>query len=128
MKNKSTHNEQPLALVIEDDPDLAAIYSQAASAGGFNVLPILDGNDALSVLQTCQPDLILLDLHLPGASGGEILRYVRQQERLAGVKIVITTADASLAESMLADSDLILLKPISYNQLRDLAARLGRSA
>ncbi|MGC9468676.1 MAG: response regulator [Anaerolineae bacterium] len=116
---------KPYGLVIEDNPDLATIFCEALQAAEFETRIIDDGQEALEYLATARPDLIVLDLHLPHTSGDTILREIRSNERLAGIRVVIATADPQMAESLDKDSDLVLLKPVSFNQLRDLAARLA---
>jgi CheY-like chemotaxis protein len=69
------------------------------------------------------PHLVVLDLHLPGISGVEVLRQINADQRFAGMRVVITTADVQLAETLRDAADLILLKPVSYRQLADLASR-----
>ena len=119
--------ENPLALVIEDDPEQQNIFSQAIKMAGFSVEVIDDGQKAMDRLAEVVPHLIVLDLHLPTVSGDEILRHIRADEGLASVSVILATADPLLAETMSAESDLILLKPISFIQLRDLATRLRQS-
>ena len=116
--------ENPLALVIEDDPEQQKIFSKAVEMAGFSVEIFGDGNEAIQRLDEATPTLIILDLHLPNVSGDEILRHIRSQERLASVSVILATADPIFAESLSAESDLILLKPISFIQLRDLAIRM----
>ena len=118
-------DQKPLALVIEDDRKLAAIFAQAINMAGFDSEIIYQGQSALTRLADSSPQLVLLDLHLPGGSGQEILRYIRLESRLARTKVIIGTADPLLAEELQADADLVLIKPISFSQLRELATRLG---
>jgi len=70
--------------------------------------------------------VIVLDMHLPGISGIEILRQVREDPRLSSARVIASTADARLAETLEEKADLVLVKPVSFNQLRDLALRLKR--
>lgn len=118
-------DQKPLALVIEDDRKLAAIFAQAINMAGFDSEIIYQGQSALARLADSSPQLVLLDLHLPGGSGQEILRYIRLESRLARTKVIIGTADPLLAEELQAEADLVLIKPISFSQLRELATRLG---
>ena len=117
-------NDIPFALVIEDNPDAAAIFSEALKAAGFEVEIIETGDKALERLNVTTPAMIVLDLHLPHVAGPEILRHVRADPRLAETQVIIATADPSMAESLYGQADLVLLKPISFSQLRDLAKRL----
>lgn len=114
---------KPLALIIEDDRRLANIFSLTLQTE-FQVEVIEDGGSALSRLSTLTPALVVLDLHLPHISGKTILTHIRQDKRLAQTRVMLATADAMLAEQLKDDADLVLLKPISVLQLRDLALRL----
>ena len=116
--------ENPLALVIEDDPAQQEIFTKAVEMAGFSVETIGDGKKALQRLSEVIPALVILDLHLPNASGDEILHQIRADNSLASVSVILATADSHLADSLSAESDLVLLKPISFIQLRDLATRL----
>ena len=116
--------ENLLALVIEDDPEQQKIFTKAVEMAGFSVETIGDGTEAIQRLDEVTPSLIILDLHLPTVSGDEILRHIRADERLASVSVILATADPLLADTLHDESDLILLKPISFIQLRDLATRL----
>jgi DNA-binding response OmpR family regulator len=114
----------PLALIIEDDDKLSIIFTEALRQAGFDTRVIHDGAEALTAIQTCQPAVVILDLHLPHVSGDEILRAIRQTDSLAHTRVIITTADATLAETLRPQSDLILIKPISFLQLRDVARQM----
>lgn len=117
-------NKQPLALIIEDDASLSVIFAQALQQAGFDTEVIEDGNAALTRLAKTVPVVVVLDLHLPHVSGDKILRQIRADERLAQTRVMLATADAQMAERLRGDSDLVLLKPISFTQLRELATRL----
>ena len=117
-------NQNPLALVIEDDQKLADIFAQALIVAGFETEIIGDGQAALERLAISIPALVVLDLQLPSVSGDKILQRIRADERLARTRVLLATADDRLAERLRKDSDMVLLKPISFSQLRDLAARL----
>ncbi len=114
----------PLALVIEDDPAQQKIFTKAIEMAEYTVEPIGDGKEALERLKEIIPALIILDLHLPRVSGDEILRYIRADDRFSSTSVMLATADPLLAETLHDQSDLILLKPVSFTQLRDLAIRL----
>jgi DNA-binding response OmpR family regulator len=114
-----------LALIIEDEIDLAEIFSQALQAAGFTTEVISRGDSAMARLDEIAPEVIVLDLHLPGVDGSVILHHIREDARLTDTKVIVASADAVLAQSLDIDADLTLLKPVSFSQLRDLAMRLG---
>ncbi|MFZ5910181.1 MAG: response regulator [Chloroflexota bacterium] len=113
-----------LALIIEDDEDLALIFAEALRAVDYEVETIADGGRAQQRLDEVVPYLILLDMHLPHVSGADLLGKIRTDERLKGVTVIITTADARMAEMYGNMADFVMVKPISFVQLRDLTARL----
>lgn len=113
------------AMVIEDNEDLAIIFREALQAAGFEVSMVNDGKVAMEQLREMQPAVIVLDLHLPHVSGDQILAQIRAEEQLMDTRVVIATADPQMADELQDRSDLVLLKPVSFNQLRDLASRLA---
>jgi DNA-binding response OmpR family regulator len=113
------------AMIVEDNEDLAIIFAEALQAAGFDTGIIQDGDTALTRLEGCVPTIIILDLHLPYVSGEDILKRIRVDERLAETRVIIATADPRMADMLKNQADLVLLKPISFGQLRDLAARLS---
>ena len=116
--------KNPLALVIEDDIEQLAIFTHALQLAEFETEAIRDGQKALNRLAETEPSVVILDLHLPYVSGKEILRRIRTSDRLQETKIILATADHAAAEIIRQDADLVLIKPISFIQLRDLAMRL----
>lgn len=113
------------ALIVEDETDLAIIFSKALQEAGFETQIVRAGDTALMWLTSTAPQVVVLDLHLPRVPGEEVLEQIRADERLATTKVIIATADPRLAETLQDRADLVLLKPIGFSQLRDLAARLG---
>jgi two-component system cell cycle response regulator DivK len=115
-----------LALIIEDDEDLANIFATALRGVGFEVEHVADGKVAHERLKTDPvPFLILLDMHLPHVSGGDLLiNIIKRDKRLTKTIVIITTADARMGEAYGDQVDFVLIKPISFIQLRDLTARL----
>jgi CheY-like chemotaxis protein len=115
-----------LALIIEDDEDLANIFAEALRGVGFEVEIIADGKAAKERLfgDGTKPFLILLDMHLPFVSGADLLTSMKQDEHFNDTTIIITTADARMGETYGDQVDFVLIKPISFVQLRDLTSRL----
>ncbi len=114
----------PVALVIEDDPDLSIIFSESLKAAGFQVESVHNGTAGRQWLTENRPDVVVLDLHLPNMSGAELMEWIRTEERLANTQVIVTTADPRMADMLQDQADLVLIKPISFSQLRDLAKRL----
>jgi CheY-like chemotaxis protein len=116
-----------LALIIEDDEDLSEIFGQALTAAGYTIEIIRDGQTAQDRLKEVVPAVITLDMHIPHISGDVLLKQIRADARLEKTRVVVTTADAEMGDSARHIADLVLIKPISYIQLRDLTARLRQA-
>ncbi len=105
-------------LLIDDDPNIQEIYGTALRAHGFEVLESLNGTDGLSLAITEQPDLILLDLLMPGMSGFQLLKKLRKDPWGKNAKVVVISNlkkednDMAVAEYLVFDyldkSDLTL--------------------
>ena len=115
-----------LGLIIEDDEDLASIFAEALRGVGFDVELVADGKTAQERLKNGPvPFLILLDMYLPHISGADLLtNVIKQDERFAKSIVIITTADARMGEAYTEQVDFVMIKPISFVQLRDLTSRL----
>jgi DNA-binding response OmpR family regulator len=117
-------DEKPLAFVVDDDIDLAFIFTEAVSSAGYQVETFHNGKDVLDRLNEAVPSLLVLDLHLPGITGPDIYKQIRADSRLSNLRVIIASADERLADQFRDHAALVLLKPISMIQLRDLAKRL----
>jgi DNA-binding response OmpR family regulator len=112
------------ALVIEDDADQALIFAEALRAAGFEPEVVRDGRAALTRLEAAVPSLVVLDLHIPHVLGKDLLYYIRTDERLAGTRVILASGDYQLSQSLRDQADVALLKPIGFQQLRDIASRM----
>lgn len=112
------------ALVIEDNIDLSEIFTKALETAGFEVETIRDGKTAQQRLKEVIPNVIAVDLNLPYVDGATLLKQIRADERFGKTRIILTTADAVQAEFLRNMVTIVLVKPISFSQLRDISARL----
>lgn len=118
---------KPLVLIVEDDPKLNEIISIALDAD-FELASCTDGSTALERLKETTPQIVVLDLNLPGSPGKEILAYVRADDRFAKTRVILATADERQAETLTNSADIVLLKPVSPGLLKELALRMMRDA
>jgi len=116
--------DKPFALLIEDDRDIAALFRHVLDMAGYHTEIALNGLDAMEMLSSGTPDIVLLDLQLPGVSGVDILKKMRADERLKTVPVVVVTAYAYFANSLPVEPDLFLLKPVDIHDLSNLIQRL----
>ncbi len=110
---------QPYALIIEDDPKLGIIYQTALQQAGYDSDLDDNGNHYRALLDTRRPDLVLLDLHLPYAFGGDILNEIRA--KFPDMIVAVITADFIKAKTLTGRADHILVKPVSVASLLRLA-------
>jgi len=108
-------------VVVEDDIASATVIREALELEGessWSVEIITDGAVALRALQTRPPDLILLDLRLPGADGGKIFRQLRQQPRTRKMPVLFISGATTyeLYDSGIEDG-VLLRKPVNLNTL-----------
>ena len=116
--------EKPFALIVEDDRDIVALFRHVLDLAGYRTEIVLNGKVAAEQLVKSTPDIVLLDLGLPGMSGGEILAMMRADERLKNVPVVVITAHAHLVEALPATPQLVLIKPVNIEQMSNLIQRI----
>jgi DNA-binding response OmpR family regulator len=117
---------KPIAFIVEDDSRLNKIAVITLQAD-FDIESFSDGDAAVARLNQVAPKLVILDLNLPGMQGRDILKQIRSEERLANTRVILTTADERQAETLADEADIVLLKPVSPGQLRELALRIKSS-
>ena len=108
-------------LVVEDDPSVAEVVGRYLDREGFSVAVTSDGRDALNAATAVVPDLVVLDLSLPGLDGLDVLRHLRA---LALVPVVILTArgeESDRVQGLELGADDYVVKPFSP---RELVARV----
>jgi len=113
-----------IALVIEDHRDISSLFRTVLEEAGFQTEIIQTGDEAIARLAEAVPDVVILDLHLPGVQGDEILHRIRADARMAETRVIVITAYAVLARTLQDEADVVLIKPVSLNLLRRLVARL----
>ncbi len=123
---------RPLALVVEDDPDAAAIAEAMLVQLGFGCQSAGDGHEALAAAAGSLPDLVLLDVHLPGIDGIGVVRTLRRVRELVDVPVVATSAlyarESAQARQLRAlGVEQYLSKPFGLQQLRGALEQAGAS-
>jgi DNA-binding response OmpR family regulator len=111
-------------LVIEDDPDIVELLRYNLEREGYRVVVATDGERGLTEAGRLQPDLVLLDLMLPGLDGLEVCRRLRSQEPTRGIPLLMLTAKSEESDVVIGlemGADDYLTKPFSP---RELVARI----
>ena len=107
-------------LVVDDNPDNVEIVSARLRSVGYEVVPASDGESALDEVRRQPPDLILLDVMLPGINGYEVAKVVKEAEDLPFIPIILVTARDSTQDKVAgldAGADDYLPKPINFPEL-----------
>jgi len=107
-------------LIVEDDNDISALIQHYLKKDGYEGEIISDGGRALAAAREKPPDLIILDLMLPGLNGVEVCRALRADNRTASLPIVMVTARGEESERILgldSGADDYIVKPFSPNEL-----------
>ena len=116
-------------LVADDEATIRALVRATLSSAGYDVIEAAGGGEALELARTARPDLIVLDLMMPGRSGLEVLRELQADPELAATPVVMLSARTLAAdrEAAAADgADRFLAKPFRPRQLvRVVADVLG---
>jgi DNA-binding response OmpR family regulator len=115
------------AMIIEDEDDQSDIFREALRAAGYRTEICRTGSAAQIRLGEVVPHIIILDLHLPGVDGTHLLAQIRADARLAKSKVLVASADHAMADALPLRPDLVLLKPVSFGQLRDLSIRFKKA-
>ena len=115
-------NLKATVLVVEDDPQLRAIYRNALAAAGYAVISAGDGVDALRHIDQSVPHAIVLDLGLPRLHGEDVERELRSSPATKHVPLVVVTGH-DLTPARAADFDCVLRKPVDVDALVDAVAR-----
>src|SRR5512142_11827 len=92
--------DKPFALIVEDDRDIAALFRHVLDIAGYRTELVMDGREAVERLKSAGPDIVLLDLTLPGIPGAKILELMRADRYLKDIPVVVVTAHSHIAESL----------------------------
>jgi len=121
------HAAIPLILLAEDNPDNVATLSSYLMAKGYQVLPAKNGEEAIALIQSNQPDLILMDIQMPKMDGLEAIRAIRHELNLTSLPIIAITALAMEKDRdrcLTAGANVSLTKPIKLKHLNELITTL----
>jgi DNA-binding NarL/FixJ family response regulator len=125
-------NAQKVILCVEDEDDLRTDLAEELDAAGYRVLQASNGSEALRLLETERPDLVLCDITMPGLGGYDVLKALREQGDMADVPFIFLTALAERNDVLVgkqAGADDYLVKPIDYEiLLATVAVRLNQVA
>lgn len=86
-------------LVVDDEPDIRMLVRMVLERAGHAVIEAANGNEALTALETSHPDLMLLDMRMPGLDGWAVLERMRAENWFARIPVVVLSAHVDAAAS-----------------------------
>ena len=117
---EATPRRRPLVLVVDDEADLVELIGMNLERNGHDVISAVNGHDALKLARERRPDLILLDLMMPGLDGIEVAKRLRADDATRGLPIVMLTAKADEGDVLAGlgvGADDYVTKPFSTKVL-----------
>ena len=116
-----------LLLIVEDDQDIRSALGETLEEEGYQVRTAADGAEGLELLEALRPDLVILDLFMPGMDGFGFLQAARARSARAEVPIVVLSAgDRSTAGTALhAGATRFLAKPVKLDKLLEVVKTLA---
>ena len=118
-------------LIVEDDNDIAGLIAYYLEKAGYGAEVVADGGRALTAARETPPDLVILDLMLPGLNGLQVCKALRADSRTAALPVIMLTARGEESERILgldSGADDYIVKPFSPNELMARVRALLRRA
>ena len=109
-------------LVADDEPSIVAALEFLLQRNGYQVQVARNGEEALKLVESAPPDVVLLDVMMPVLSGYEVCKRIRERPELSHIKIIMLSAkgrDAEVNKGLAMGADLYVTKPFSTRELLD---------
>lgn len=107
-------------LIVEDEPNIVVPLQFIMKETGYEVTVAFSGEEAVDAIARTKPDLILLDIMLPGIDGYELCQMIRQKPEWEKIKIIFLTAlgrEADMAKGLALEADSYITKPFSNKEV-----------
>lgn len=114
-------------MIIEDEPDAAELFSEMMRISGYQVVKFLNSAPAMRAIFREKPDVVLLDIMMPDASGLDVLRYIRREPALAELPVIVVSAKSlpsDVKTGIDAGASTYLTKPVSFLDLKRAVERV----
>jgi two-component system phosphate regulon response regulator PhoB len=113
------------ALIVDDDEFIRLLFCDILKTADFETHAAASASSAIAALKNLTPDIAFIDYNMPGATGLDVIDYIRKTPRLAKTKVVVVTANTQ-AESIVENRgiDLFLEKPVAPRDVIEFARRL----
>lgn len=111
---------QPIVVVADDDVEILSLVTRQVRSLGYQVLEASDGEDALNIVKRVRPDLVILDVMMPGRTGWEVCRAIRDEDSLKSTRVLMLTGIGEHLNELTAPlygADGHLDKPFDLHEL-----------
>jgi len=113
----ASHESKHNILVVDDEPQITRVLKTTLSAQGYGTRTASDGEQALQIMESWAPDLIITDLRMPNVDGLELCRRVRKDSRVPIIVLSVKGEESIKVEALDAGADDYITKPFSVNEL-----------
>jgi DNA-binding response OmpR family regulator len=121
-------DERQLIMVVDDDQEMLRLLNRTLKMEGFDAIVVTDGNSALNLMEEINPDLIILDIVMPGLDGFQTLNLIREHSNVPVIMLTAKHEVDTLKKALLLGADDYVKKPISTRSLiARIQAKLRRS-
>jgi two-component system, OmpR family, phosphate regulon response regulator PhoB len=107
-------------LIVEDDPDILKLLSYNIQSAGYDVVTAVDGNAALAMVKQYSPDLLILDIMIPGIDGFEVCKELKRGQETRNIPVIMLTAKGEEVDRIVGlelGADDYMVKPFSPREL-----------
>lgn len=120
--------EEKKVLCIEDEPEMIDLIQLILERRGFKVVGAVGGREGIEALQREKPDLVLLDIMMPEVDGWEVFRFIKSNDELKDIPVLVVTAKAQSIDKILglyiAKVDGYITKPFGPRELVESVERI----
>ena len=124
---KAIHLMPQKILIVDDEPNIVIPLQFLMEQNGYSTLVAQSGEEALETISKEKPDLVLLDIMLPGVDGFEVCEIIRLNPEWRNTRVIFLTAkgrDVDIAKGMVLGADEYITKPFSNQQIIDAVKKL----
>ena len=104
-------NKRPHVMVVDDDLEMLRLLERTLELEGYGVTLAADGSSALALLRDCEPDLVILDIIMPGPDGFQVLDLIRQRSNIPVIMLTAKCEVTSLDKALALGADDYVRKP-----------------
>ena len=124
IQDETAQEKAVKVLVVDDDPDMHTLLARYLSEDRFELSFTKDGKEALEMARELIPDIITLDVHMPGMDGWQTLSAIKESPELSNIPVVMISIDDERKKGVALGADGYLVKPINETAITQLADKL----